>query len=92
MDRRVFQAETSNGRVHRRNALVLSGAVLLVGALGLVFLKGGLRHIWGAVAFGALLTVYLYARLRLTRAKPTPPEKPAVRPRRRGRFPALPPE
>ncbi len=92
MDRRVFQPETSSGRMHRRNALVLSGAVLLVGALGLVFLRGGLRHIWGAIAFGALLTVYLYARLRLCRAKPSATEKPAARPRRRGRFPALPPE
>lgn len=92
MDRRVFQPETSGGRVHRRNALVLAGAVLLAGALGLVFLSGGLRHLWGAVAFGALLTVYLYARLRLGRAKPSSSEKPTARPRRRGRFPALPPE
>lgn len=92
MDRRVFQPESSGGRVHRRNALVLSGAVLLVGALALVYLHGGLNHGWGAIAFGALLTIYLYARLRLGRAKPAPSEKPASRPRRRARFPALPPE
>ena len=92
MDRRVFQPEAGGGRVHRRNALVLSGAVLLSGALVLVYLHGGLRQWWGAAAFGALLTVYLYARLRLGRAKPASAEKPAARPRRRSRFPALPPD
>ncbi len=98
MDRRVFQAETTNGKAHRRMSLRMAAAVLAAGGLALWHLRGGglpLGRNEGMFLLLALLTAgYLYARVRLKRSqnglRETPPA--AKRPARRVRFPAAPPE
>ena len=98
MDRRVFQAETTNGKAHRRTSLRMAAAVLAAGGLALWHLRGGglpLGRNEGMILLLALLTAgYLYARVRLKRSqsglRETPPA--AKRPARRVRFPAAPPE
>ncbi len=99
MDRRVFQAEATNGKAHRRTSLRMAAAVLLAGALAIWHLRGGglpLDRNQGMFLLLALLTVgYLYARVRLKRSqkslRPVPPAA-ARRPARRVSFPAAPPE
>lgn len=99
MDRRVFQAETTNGKAHRRTSLRMAAAVLLAGALAIWHLRGGGlpldRNQQTALLLALLTAGYLYARARLKRSqKPlrqTPPPA-ARRPTRRVSFPAAPPE
>ncbi len=98
MDRRVFQAETTNGKAHRRTSLRMATAVLVAGGLALWHLRGGglpPGRNEGMLLLLALLTAgYLYARVRLKRSqsglRETPPT--AKRPARRVSFPAAPPE
>ena len=99
MDRRVFQAETTNGKMHRRTSLRMATAVLVAGGLALWHLRGGglpLDRNEGMLLLLALLTAgYLYARVRLKRSQNSlrpPPPPTAKRPARRVSFPAAPPE
>ncbi len=100
MDRRVFQAEATNGKAHRRTSLRMAAAVLLAGALAIWHLRGGGlpldRNQQMALLLALLTACYLYARVRLKRSqkslRQTPPPAAARRPARRVSFPAAPPE
>ena len=96
MDRRVFQPETTNGKMHRRTALRMATAVLLAGGMALWHVRGGGlgRNEGMALLLAALTAGYLYARARLKQSQKTLRRERTEtrRPARRVRFPAAPPE
>lgn len=98
MDRRIFQPQPTNGKVHRRTSLRMAAAVLLAGGLALWHVRGGglpLGRNEGMFLLLALLTAgYLYARARLKRSQRGLRETPPAvnRPAPRVKFPAAPPE